>query len=116
MARLIALSVLAGLLALVASDLPLLDINDISGAVARNDLDATIYRIPDDIDPSHFEVEVTPYFEDAPDGKENFTFDGIVTITFKVRVMLPCIFGNADKGDFGLHGNFWWWSHTIIKS
>ncbi|XP_023950043.2 membrane alanyl aminopeptidase-like [Bicyclus anynana] len=40
------------------------------------------YRVPEDLDPIHFEIEITPYFEATSD-REAFTFDGIVTITLK---------------------------------
>lgn len=44
------------------------------------------FRLPEDLDPIHFDVEITPYFDQPEDGKEAFTFDGIVTITFRVCI------------------------------
>lgn len=87
MSKFITLIALAGLLAVVAADLPF----EVSESIVRNtveskEVDPTIYRLPEDLDPIHCEVEITPYFEDAPAGKVNFTFDGTVTITFKVYI------------------------------
>jgi len=44
------------------------------------------YRLPEDLDPISYDIEVTPYFTEAttPQGKEQFTFDGIVYIVFDV--------------------------------
>lgn len=41
------------------------------------------YRLPEVLDPTVMNVEITPYFE-ATANKERWTFDGIVTITVKV--------------------------------
>lgn len=87
--------VLAGLLAVVTADLPL----EVSEYTIRNtaaEVDPTIYRLPEDLDPIHFEVDVTPYFEDAPLGKTNFTFDGIVTIKLKVCTKLNYLLISFD--------------------
>lgn len=42
------------------------------------------YRLPEDLDPIHFDVEITPYFDEPEEGHEPFTFDGIVTMTVRV--------------------------------
>lgn len=86
MAKLVNLLVLAGLLAQVMSEIPIeVDRNDIS-VVGPGEEQS--YRIPEDIDPIHFEVEVTPYFDTAPEGKSPFSFDGLVTIKMKVKQLL----------------------------
>lgn len=41
------------------------------------------YRLPEVLDPEHYDVEVTPYFE-ATANRDAFTFDGIVSITVRV--------------------------------
>lgn len=58
---------------------------------ARND--DTAYRVPEDIDPIHYVVEITPYFE-VEGNKEAFTFDGIVTLTFRVSKITEEILSN----------------------
>ncbi|GBP46438.1 Membrane alanyl aminopeptidase [Eumeta japonica] len=45
----------------------------------RNDEDLTFYRVPEVLDPIHYTVEITPYFEAEP-GKDAFSFDGVVDI------------------------------------
>lgn len=40
------------------------------------------YRLPTDVLPSKYRVELTPYFE-TKNGKERFTFDGKVEITLR---------------------------------
>lgn len=66
-------------LALVRTDFPL----DTDEPVNRSNVDETIYRVPEDLDPIHFDVEITPYFE-ATQTNEAFTFDGIATIRLRV--------------------------------
>lgn len=41
------------------------------------------YRLNGDVQPSHYDIELTPYFEDEGSNKA-FTFDGVSTMTFKV--------------------------------
>lgn len=41
------------------------------------------YRLPTTTRPHHYEVSLTPYFEDAPNGTNPFSFDGEVTIYIK---------------------------------
>ncbi|XP_028172421.1 membrane alanyl aminopeptidase-like isoform X1 [Ostrinia furnacalis] len=73
------------LLALVSAEFPFeLEVDlDFDPAVARND-DPASYRLPEDLDPIHCNIEVTPYFETAPEGKEPFTFDGETTLYIRV--------------------------------
>ncbi|XP_064071370.1 membrane alanyl aminopeptidase-like [Vanessa tameamea] len=70
------LALLPVLLTLVKSDFPL----DIEEPILRNNAGDEIYRLPEDLDPIHIKVEMTPYFE-AEDNKEAFTFDGLVELT-----------------------------------
>ncbi|XP_059049753.1 membrane alanyl aminopeptidase-like [Achroia grisella] len=72
------LVLIPALLAIVSCDLPL-DVNEV---VFRDD-DSLGYRLPEDLDPISYEVEVTPYFEEAPENKTPFTFDGVVTIAVR---------------------------------
>lgn len=82
---------LSGLLILVASETPIeVDRND-DIVLLEERTDTQSYRVPEDFDPIHFEVEVTPYFDTAPEGKSTFSFDGIVTIYMKVnRLLVSC--------------------------
>lgn len=81
--RFISITLLA-LVALASADFPL----DIENPVVRTDADdSTNYRLPEDLDPIHFVIEVTPYFE-AEGSKEAFTFDGIVTLTVRVSIKI----------------------------
>lgn len=41
------------------------------------------YRLNDDVQPSHYDIELTPYFENEGEHKA-FTFDGISVMTFRV--------------------------------
>lgn len=75
----------SALFALTSSEFPL----DNEELLYQNDVDESIYRLPEDLDPIHCEVEITPYFEATAD-REAFTFDGIVTI--KLRVSSVTIF------------------------
>ncbi|XP_053603828.1 uncharacterized protein LOC128671405 [Plodia interpunctella] len=84
MSYLIKLAILPALLALATADFPF-DIEELD-ILYRNDDSALSYRLPEDLDPIHYEVEVTPYFEVAPAGKEPFTFDGRVTLTIRAVV------------------------------
>ncbi|CAB3260808.1 unnamed protein product [Arctia plantaginis] len=74
--HIISLTCLA-LVALARADFPV----DVKAPVANVRNDDAVYRVPEDIDPIHYVVEITPYFE-AEGNKEAFTFDGIVTLTF----------------------------------
>lgn len=69
--------ILVAFVAVASADFPL----DNEQLSVRTDTDET-YRIPEDLDPIHYEVEVTPYFE-AEGVKEAFTFDGRVNITLR---------------------------------
>ncbi|XP_075971973.1 putative aminopeptidase-2 [Anticarsia gemmatalis] len=73
---------LLALIALGSADFPL----DIEDPIVRSDAeDPTTYRLPEDLDPVHYEIEVVPYFI-AEGTKEAFTFDGKVTITVTALV------------------------------
>lgn len=79
MATILKLALLSAILVLVGADLPI----DVDFAYdARNDGD-TLYRLPEVLDPVHFDVEITPYFA-ATEDRAAFTFDGIVTMTVTV--------------------------------
>lgn len=54
------------------------------------------YRLPTDVLPSKYVVELTPYFE-TKNGKERFTFDGKVDITLRAV--------RADIRQIVLHAN-----------
>lgn len=41
------------------------------------------YRLNDDVWPTEYTIEVTPYFDDKTPGKKAFTFDGVCTIKLK---------------------------------
>lgn len=41
------------------------------------------YRLNTDIEPLHYELDLTPYFDNSVPGKTEFTFDGITSITLK---------------------------------
>ncbi|CAK1599085.1 unnamed protein product [Parnassius mnemosyne] len=71
------LAILPVLFALVIADFPL-DFDETFLQLEREDSD-TVYRLPEDLDPIHYDIEVTPYFE-ATANKDAFTFDGEVTI------------------------------------
>lgn len=76
------------LLAIVKSEYPFdIENEDFELPLARN-ADPTSYRLPEDLDPIHADIEVTPYFETAPDGKEPFTFDGVTTHEIRVSKKL----------------------------
>lgn len=67
------------LVALARADFPL----DFDEPVFRSDDDPTVYRIPEDLDPIHIDIEITPYFN-ATGNKEAWTFDGHVVLTVRV--------------------------------
>lgn len=69
-------------LVIASADFPL----NIDEPITRNDVDETIYRIPEDLDPIHYDVEITPYFEATAD-REAFTFDGTVTLSVRVSIV-----------------------------
>ncbi|XP_063377572.1 uncharacterized protein LOC134664758 [Cydia fagiglandana] len=76
------LVILPALLALAIAELPI-DLLEVQETLYRNDdVDPTIYRIPEDFDPVHYDVEIIPYFEDEGD-KEAFSFDGEVSLELK---------------------------------
>ena len=52
----------------------------------RNNVGDEAYRLPEDLDPIHITIEITPYFE-AEGNKEAFTFDGVVSLLVRVRHM-----------------------------
>nr|XP_021192755.2 membrane alanyl aminopeptidase [Helicoverpa armigera] len=66
--------------AIISADFPLPPEFDEPEFFSTSDPDS--YRLPEDLDPINYVVEVTPYFT-ATDTKEAFTFDGIVTITLR---------------------------------
>lgn len=46
------------------------------------------YRLPNSgVKPVNYEITLTPYFEDAPKGKQPFSFDGTVKITLERNTM-----------------------------
>lgn len=55
------------------------------------------YRLPTTTSPSRYELNLTPYFDIVPDGVEEFTFDGHVTIYTTPTV--------ADVNEIVLHCN-----------
>lgn len=73
------LIVLSAILVLVKSNFPL----DFEEPLVLNSAVDENYRIPENLDPIHFDVEITPYFETP--SERAFTFDGIVTILVQVR-------------------------------
>ncbi|XP_048007614.1 membrane alanyl aminopeptidase-like [Leguminivora glycinivorella] len=76
------LVIVPALLALAFAELPI-DVIEVQESLYRNDdVDPTIYRIPEDFDPIHYDVEIIPYFEDEG-GKEAFSFDGEVSLELK---------------------------------
>lgn len=81
---LLKLLVLPALLAVAIAELPI-EVENIQELVNRNEEDRTIYRIPDEFDPIHHEVEITPYFEDEGD-KPAWSFDGEMTFELKVNL------------------------------
>lgn len=46
-------------------------------------VDLEEYRLSDDVWPSHYDIELTPYFENEGEDHHAFTFDGISTVTFR---------------------------------
>lgn len=55
------------------------------------------YRLPATTRPRHYEVNLTPYFDNVADGEIPFTFDGHVTIYTSPTV--------SDVGEIFLHCN-----------
>lgn len=78
------LVILPALIAVANSEYPV-DV-DAPIPVSRADGDE-VYRLPEDLDPIHYDVEITPYFEATAD-KEAFTFDGSVTLTVRVGILI----------------------------
>ncbi|XP_013171134.1 PREDICTED: membrane alanyl aminopeptidase-like [Papilio xuthus] len=77
MSLIIKLTILSVLLTLVKTDFPLdFDVPDVE--IERSDAE-TMFRLPEDLDPIHYDAEIIPYFE-ATSNREAFTFDGLVTI------------------------------------
>ncbi|KPJ05974.1 Membrane alanyl aminopeptidase [Papilio machaon] len=77
MSLIIKLTILSVLSTVVKTDFPLeFDVPDVE--VERSDSE-TMFRLPEDLDPIHYDAEITPYFE-ATSNREAFTFDGLVTI------------------------------------
>lgn len=68
---------------LVKSDFPF----DAEFVAPSNTINEEIFRLPEDLDPVSFNVEITPYFE-AEGNKEAFTFDGIVEIFVKASIVV----------------------------
>ncbi|KPJ03375.1 Membrane alanyl aminopeptidase [Papilio xuthus] len=77
MTLIIKLTILSVLLTFVKTDFPLdFDVPDVE--IERSDAE-TMFRLPEDLDPIHYDAEIIPYFE-ATSNREAFTFDGLVTI------------------------------------
>lgn len=72
------LVLLPALLTLVNAEHPV----DFEESFTKNN-EPDSYRLPEDLDPVHYDIEITPYFE-VEGEKEAFTFDGRVSITVKV--------------------------------
>ncbi|KAG6458913.1 hypothetical protein O3G_MSEX011120 [Manduca sexta] len=79
MINIIKLGVLSVLLAYAKADWP---IDLLEEPIYRNQVDDTVYRLPEELDPIHYDIEITPYFE-ATANRPAFTFDGIVTIRLR---------------------------------
>lgn len=82
---LLQLVIVPALLVSVKTEFPL-DIEDSEVPITRSSPDTDTYRLPEDLDPINFDVEITPYFDEPEEGKVAFTFDGTVTITMRVCV------------------------------
>lgn len=82
---LLKLVIVPALFVLVKTEFPL-DVEDSEMTMSHAFSDSGTYRLPEDLDPIHFDVEITPYFDEPEDGHEPFTFDGIVTMTVRVCV------------------------------
>ncbi|XP_013184609.1 membrane alanyl aminopeptidase [Amyelois transitella] len=82
MSYLIKLAILPALLAIATANFPF-DVEEVYRSDAQELDSALTYRLPEDLDPIHYEVEITPYFEEAPANREPFTFDGRVTLTIR---------------------------------
>lgn len=87
---LLKLVIIPGLLVSVKTEHPL-NIEDSEVTVSDASFDTSTYRIPEDLDPIHFDVEITPHFDEPEEGKEAFTFDGIVTMTIRVCIIVNII-------------------------
>lgn len=87
---LLRLVIVPALLVFVKTEFPL-DIEDSEVTISLSSVETDAYRLPEDLDPINFDVEITPYFDEPEDGKEAFTFDGIVTITMRVCVAYSII-------------------------
>uniref|UniRef100_A0A2A4IYF9 Aminopeptidase n=1 Tax=Heliothis virescens TaxID=7102 RepID=A0A2A4IYF9_HELVI len=72
--------ILLALVAIISADFPLPP--EFDEPEFRNTADPEVYRLPEDLDPIHYVVDITPYFT-ATTTNEAFTFDGIVTITVR---------------------------------
>lgn len=77
------------LVALATADFPV----EVKAPAPDTRNDDTAYRVPEDIDPIHYVVEITPYFE-VEGNKEAFTFDGTVTLTFRVSKITEELLSN----------------------
>ncbi|CAH0693401.1 unnamed protein product [Chilo suppressalis] len=112
---------ISALLVLAKSEFPIdysLDL-DVDSFDTRNDDQA--YRLPEDLDPEHADIEITPYFDSdtTPPGKEQFTFDGIATLRIRavknnltsvivqenVREIQTVTLVDIDTGEFLHYGN-----------
>ncbi|VVD01642.1 unnamed protein product [Leptidea sinapis] len=69
------LAILLAILAVVRSELPF----EIDDPVFYNTINDESYRLPEDLDPLEFDVEITPYLNATTD-KEALTFDGFVSM------------------------------------
>lgn len=60
------------------------------------------YKLPVDIEgvkPINYEILLRPYFDDAPKGKNDFSFDGSVNITLEITQMTESITLHAKQLD-----------------
>lgn len=76
------LVLIPAILAVVKSDFPF----DVESVAFSSSESEEVYRLPEDLDPVNFNVEITPYFE-AEGNNEAFTFDGYVEITVTVSII-----------------------------
>ncbi|XP_047510693.1 membrane alanyl aminopeptidase-like [Pieris napi] len=72
------LVLIPAILAVVKSEFPF----DVESVASSSTASEEVYRLPEDLDPVSFNVEITPYFE-AEGNNEAFTFNGYVEIIVK---------------------------------
>lgn len=86
MGLLIKLAILPVVLGFVKANLPI-EFDEPFTRLEKNTDSGIVYRLPEDLDPIHYDIEITPYF-DATANREAFTFDGVVTLYVRVRIRL----------------------------